>query len=234
MDENDYCSLVEQHSQTRNLDQPVYHFQQDTIHTPCNYYCSLIGCGGAFSTESAYPTKKLAQNEAAKIACQELGLIESKTFTEDPEFSTDKNYDQFYDSGGFLETPIQSKIKEKSKQGNYSADNSQQNIKNKKLTNNGQRRNVLIKHCLKHLPTDFTFKTTKHGTTVNISSIAEVLRYMHGDVLAASFKSLIHAFSQDEKVRPAKLESQYYKCDEHRIFKTVCTFKGQKFESLGM
>jgi Double-stranded RNA binding motif. len=226
MDKEDYCSLIEQHSTNRNFDKPVYHFQQDAVHLPCNYYCSLIVCGEAFSTDSAHPSKKLAQNEAAMIACQDLGLLKNKTFTEDQSFYPDKIYDKFYEnSESFLQNSIASKMQKKPAPDYYQQ-------KQSKSPHRGPRKNIELKDYLKNLQADLNLKITE-PTTLNVSSIEEIWKYMHGDVLAASFKYLLHIFAQDEQVQPGRFETQNVKNNAKRFFKTVLTFKNQTFESLG-
>ena len=93
-----------------------------------------------------------------------------------------------------------------------------------------------LRHRLKTLSVD-TSLAVYHSDPIKVSTMEEVWKYMHGDVLANAFKTILTMVAQEEKDEAlprwshTKLEEHV---KNHHLFAGECTYKNQTFKSIGM
>ena len=261
MSTQDYRQVLKSYTTNANLDAPLYHCQQDSISLPCNYYCSLVVCGRTFSTVNAYPSKNSAESQAAELACKHLNLIATNNFANNMPFLSDNFYDGAYSTepqqnhnnfGVYNAQPsvhkqsynrsspyppnILNKNTNPSKNLPYNNKNStfvgSYMPKQPKQNANASVRE--LRHYLKNLPVDTTTKVTD-TSPIPVGSIADVWKYMHGEVLANFLKSFLALVYREEHVQPPvytkrKIEE---KLQHMNLYQGECQFKGQTFSSIG-
>ena len=253
--QQDFKQLLQLYTINGNLDAPLYHCQQDSVQLPCNYYCSLVVCGQTYSTTYAYQSKGIAESKAAKLACEQLNLLPDYTSDNQssPSFVSDNQYDNFYTqksqnepyaANAVAHKAVQPKqysnnnrtnpytTPQKFKQTNNasSSDNLDTPVKSKQQNPNIQK----LRYKLKSLPVDTSLKVVD-SSPIPVSSINDVWKYMHGDVLANAMKSIAAFVAQEENIRLPRYESE--KLDRTiqgtNVYKGQCTLKDQVFQSLG-
>ena len=261
--QQDFKQIIKLYTVNGNFDAPLYHCQQDSVHLPCNYYCSLVVCGQTYSTAIAHPSKNCAESEAARLACKQLNLLPQSYVdnnTSSSPFITDNQYDCVYtqphndQSGKFVaksansKQPIYNRTKPYQttnlKQMDFSGHKKSSFPQDKfigrmdTITSSKSKQNPNIKelrYYLKTLPVDPTLKA-EGATPIQVSSIYDVWKYMHGEVLANAIKSFAAFVAQEENVKfPAyKCEKTNQKLQGLNLYRGECHLKDQVFESLGM
>lgn len=66
--------LVNEYTQHIHIDPPQYHCWPESNMKGAHFFCTMSVASQSFSTKQAYRTKKLAEMEAAKLACEALNL----------------------------------------------------------------------------------------------------------------------------------------------------------------
>ena len=248
--QQDFKQLLKLYTVNGNFDAPLYHCQQDSVQLPCNYYCSLVVCGQTYSTTYAHPSKNLAESEAAKLACEQLNLLSTVYRSGNPpssSFVTDNHYDSVYAqhrqynaSNMFTKTGQQNQYSNNNRTTPYSTPQkfSQRNnaseihdtpVNSKKNPNTQE-----LRYRLKTLPVDTSLKVME-SSPIPVSSINDVWKYMHGDVLANAMKSIAAFVAQEENIRfPIyKSEKMDKKLQGISLYMGECILKDQVFQSLG-
>ncbi|XP_066922391.1 uncharacterized protein [Clytia hemisphaerica] len=91
-----------------------------------------------------------------------------------------------------------------------------------------------LRHRLKTLPVDSSL-AIYHSDPIKVSTIGEVWKYMHGDVLANAFKTILTMVAQEEKTEalPRWSHTQIEeRVNNHNLYAGECTFKNQTFKSI--
>lgn len=228
MEGRSYKDIINDHAMESNFEPPLYHCQQDSIKLPCKYYCSLLVCGKTFSIATPYATIQIAEMQAAKLACEKLNLISFEEIHHlDRGFYTDNDFNESYT---VQRHPYEPKLSATSShQSVYSVPT---NSKKPKMTRD-PRSATEIAQYLQTLPT--YLETYDDKSKITVSSIEEIWRYMHGDVLAAAFKSLLHLYCQLEQCFLPKYSSYEVKdtANEMVLHNSSVVYKGQTFNSAG-